>query len=89
MDIKKFVNKEFWSKKEISYQYVHFTNAAVVSYILAWFTHGYIATMFAGFLVGCIVEINQWIHGNHKIEDSIRDLCFWLLGSIVGYYLLF
>lgn len=85
---KKFISKEFWTKKEISYQYVHFTNSAAIVIILLMLTgttmFQYIA-MLSGFIAGILVEAKQWIGGNHKVEDMIRDLFFWGIGDIAGY----
>lgn len=81
-------DKDFWNKKEISYQYVHFTNSAAIVIILLMLTgttmFQYIA-MLSGFIAGILVEAKQWIGGNHKVEDMIRDLFFWGIGDIAGY----
>ncbi len=37
VDWKKFTTAEFWNKKEISYQYVHFTNSALITIFGIWF----------------------------------------------------
>jgi glycopeptide antibiotics resistance protein len=87
IDWKKFFTKDFWSKKEVTYQYVHFTNALFIVYVCGWFFDYYWATMFFGLGVGLVVEIMQWLGGNHKIEDAIRDLLFWTAGGIVGYFI--
>lgn len=83
IDFKKFISKDFWSKKEISYQYVHFTNACAIAYFACMiFTTPYVAVL--GFATGVAVEVKQWLGGNHKVEDMIRDLVFWALGSVCG-----
>lgn len=86
VDWKKFVIKEFWTKKEISYQYVHFTNAMFITLLTTiicktWYM------VFTGLVVGLCVEVYQWIGGNHKVEDAIRDLIFWTIGGIFGYWI--
>lgn len=88
IDWSKFISKDFWTKKELSYQYVHFTNsAAIVLLMLALFNNvelgRHIASV-SGFVAGIIVEAKQWIGGNHKIEDMMRDLFFWLIGNAAG-----
>lgn len=87
MDWSKFISKDFWTKKEISYQYVHFTNATFITYALRYIFPDFFIAMFAGLLAGIVVETRQWIGGNHKIEDAIRDLVFWTLGGITGWYI--
>jgi len=91
MDWRKFISADFWSKKEISYQYVHFTNSAAIAFVAMAIYRladlsGLVVMLFAtsGFLAGCLVELKQWIGGNHKVEDMVRDLVFWALGNIVG-----
>ena len=82
---KLFLTKDFWSKKEISYQYVHFTNAFFATYLAAWLSSGHILSIFTGILIGAGVEIFQALGGNNKVEDRIRDLFFWALGGVVGF----
>ena len=84
--------KDFWSKKEISYQYVHFTNSALVTIVTIWIyytchisNNWFMFFICSGFVVGCLVELKQWISGNRKFFDTVRDLFFWLLGNIAGY----
>lgn len=89
IDWKKFISADFWTKKEISYQYVHFTNALFIVLILSWVLNGAWYSLFGGLLAGFCVEAKQWIGGNHKLEDAIRDIVFWTLGGIVGYILYF
>jgi len=83
IDWKKFISSEFWTRKEISYQYVHFTNAAGISLLMIAIT-GNVLFGIAGFIAGCMVEAYQWHNGNHKVEDMIRDLVFWGIGSATG-----
>lgn len=88
---KMFFTKDFWTKKEISYQYVHFTNSMLIVYVLAMVCKHYKPEFLGlayvtGFVVGCLVELKQWIGGNHKVEDMIRDLVFWALGNGAGLY---
>ncbi len=85
IDWRKFVTAEFWSKKEISYQYVHFTNALFITYLMLMICDISILYV-AGLLTGCLVELKQWIGGNHKVEDMIRDIIFWALGNGAGVY---
>lgn len=81
--MKVFFSKNFWTKKEISYQYVHFCNSCIISLAFLYLTGCYVFA-FTGFVVGWTVEAYQWVHGNHKAYDMIRDLIFWLIGSIAG-----
>ena len=90
-DWKVLFTKDFWSKKEISYQYVHFTNSALITIFGIWFycsqNVSNVWMMFfvcSGFMVGVFVELYQWIKSK-KFFDMIRDLFFWLAGNIVGY----
>ena len=92
-DWKVLFNKDFWTKKEISFQYVHFTNSALISFVMLYIVtlfnmqhwYFYIIAAISGFITGICVEIYQWVNGNHKRMDAIRDLFFWCIGSIVGY----
>jgi len=85
-DWKILFDKDFWSKKEISYQYVHFTNAMLIVYVSKYLLCDNWKIMLLGLLVGLVVEIKQVIDGNWKPEDMIRDLLFWTFGGIFGYY---
>lgn len=87
IDWKKMLNKEFWSKHEIAYQYVHFTNALFIALFVSLLLAGRWYAALSGIATGLCVEAYQWIRGNHKQEDAIRDLVFWALGGIVGYCL--
>lgn len=88
IDWKLFLTKEFWSRKEVSYQYVHFTNALFAAYLVAWLSNGAWYAIFTGLLIGVGVEVWQMLGKTNKLakmEDRIRDLFFWALGGIIGF----
>jgi len=92
VDWKKFFTKDFWSNKEISYQYVHTGNSIIIVLVLLSLNQYFIKdfgfkifSYVSGFFVGISVELYQWyLKDNKKLEDTIRDLFFWLLGNILG-----
>jgi len=88
INFKRFIERDFWSRAEISYQFVHFTLAEFIVYFFAYLTkYQFPIVMIAGLLTGLVVELNQWYSGSRKLEDSIRDIFFWALGGVVGFFI--
>lgn len=90
----KFFTKEFWSKKELSYQCVHLTISFWSGYLLfkivEVLTHRYYGILLGvGILIGLLVELDQhndktWEEFKESsMEDCVRNLLFWTLGSIL------
>lgn len=81
----KFFTKEFWTTRDILQQVAHFLQGFLYSIILSkiFFTFGLFPY---GILIGLGVEIFQYFFIDERdlrLEDRIRDLLFWILGSVL------
>lgn len=84
-EFKMVFTSEFWSRKEISYQFVHAFIALMVAKVVFQYM---VPSMFFGILIGTCVgvclELYQFIIGGEgwKLADRTRDIFFWFLGSV-------
>ena len=85
----------FWGQKELSYQHVHMFWAFWMAYAMGLIFPFLWIYPLTGFLCGAMMESYQY---RKYIEeqtiprtwlDSLRDLCFWVLGSCLNYILIF
>lgn len=85
----------FWGKKELSYQHVHM----FYGFWLAYFSYFVFPIIWAFPIIGCCAGLLMESYQYRKyIEsgtiprtwmDSIRDFCFWVIGSCLNYIVYF
>lgn len=82
---------KFWNVKELSYQHVHMFWSFWVSYIIYLIFPFMWTPVVVGFFCGLAMEIYQHMSYIQDEElpkdwiDSIRDLCFWIIGGCLNY----
>lgn len=85
----------FWGKKELSYQHVHMFWSFWISYLLYNIIPFGWVPFVCGLLCGMAMESYQHYKFMIAIKmfrswtDSIRDLCFWIIGGCLNYIIIF
>jgi hypothetical protein len=85
----------FWGKKELSYQHVHMFWSFWISFIVYNLSHSVYAPIMCGMLCGALMEAYQYrkyiiaLEKPRTWKDSLRDLCFWIIGGCLNYILIF
>lgn len=85
----------FWGKKELSYQHVHMFYGFWIGFIVYNLSHNIYAPALCGLLCGMLMEAYQYrkyimaLEKPRTWKDSVRDLCFWIIGGCLNYILIF
>jgi len=86
---------KFWNVKEIAYQHVHMFYAFWISYIIFHCVRGIWTPVICGCILGLAMEAYQHMSYIQDEElpkdwvDSLRDLCFWIVGGCLNYIIIF
>lgn len=85
----------FWSTKELAYQHTHM----FYGFWIAFFVYHFFPIDFIPLLCGILSGLFMEIYQNSKYiisaeipkkwKDSIRDLCFWIIGGCLNYIIIF
>jgi hypothetical protein len=85
----------FWGSKELSYQHVHMFWSFWVAYFIHFFFPVIYIFPIVGLTLGIFMEVYQnrdyikYFEIPRSWVDSIRDLCFWILGACLNYIIIF
>ena len=81
--VKLFFSAEFWSKKEISYQFIHMFLGMLIAKGVCWLILPEpVFGIVCAFAAGTILEVYQYIMGESlKLTDRFRDILFWTIGG--------
>ena len=85
----------FWGKKELSYQHVHMFWSFWAGFIVYSIYPVMWIPALCGVFSGLLMELYQYRKYVAAVEiprawlDSIRDLCFWIIGGCLNYIIIF
>ena len=84
-----------WEKKELAYQHTHM----FYGFWIGFFVYNFLPLVFipvlCGFISGLLIEFYQYrkyiiaLEKSRTWKDSIRDLCFWIIGGCLNYIIIF
>lgn len=85
----------FWGKKELAYQHVHMFWAFWAAYAVYYFLPFSHVPIMVGLICGMLMEAYQHLEyirtwaSPKTWTDSLRDLCFWVIGGCLNYIIIF
>ena len=86
---------KFWNVKELAYQHTHMFYGFWISFFVYHFLPLVYIPVLCGFISGLLMELYQYRKYIKSAEiprtwmDSIRDLCFWIIGGCLNYIIIF
>ena len=85
----------FWSVKELAYQHTHMFYGFWLGYIAFCIFPFMAVPALCGLFSGMLMELYQYryyilaLRIPSTLADSLRDLCFWIIGGCLNYIIIF
>ena len=87
--------KDFWNVKELAYQHTHMFYGFWIAFFIYYFFPIIYLPVLCGAISGALMEAYQYrkyiiaMEKPRTWKDSLRDLCFWIVGGCLDYIIIF